>query len=381
MECRNNKKIKILMVLPVLGQPRHAKRIDMLIDSGFDVEILAFDRDWPKGRMPKLPVHIIGHIEHRQYLRRLPMLVKAYRMIKDCAFEYELIYCFGHDLAYISALASRGSGTKIALEVGDIQDIQMRNSLIGVSSRLIDQLMLKNVSLLALISEGFVSFYINRLQYSNTCLIIENKIEPGSIPISRAEFIRQQEHKASNDRISIGYFGVIRDKWGLLVLERLAKYYKYRFDILFAGCVLEQKEIDRILLQNKNTRYLGSYRSPQDLAEIYSKVDLIWACYPPFPEYDVNHLSGRPNRFYEACYFGIPIIARKSVAFANDIEKYAIGKVIGTVDVDETVHQLKEITGTDLRLWRDNMKKLSDSVFMLVDEPDRLRDEIVKLCL
>jgi len=378
MESKTNKAIRILMVLPVLGQPRHAKRIDMLIDSGFDVEILSFDRDWPKGRMPKVPVHIIGHIEHRKYLRRLPLLVKAYRMIKARTAVFELIYCFGHDLTLISALASRDTGTKIVLEVGDIFPIQEKSGLIGTLFRFFDRFTMKAVSILVLVSEGFIDFYKNRLKYRNAYLVIENKIEIGSIRIDREIYIEQNRYKTNNGKISIGYFGVIGGQWGLSVLDRLAKVYKSKFNIVIAGHIANQKEVDRLLTENKNVEYLGPYRSPEDLADIYSKIDLSWACYPPFQKNDINYLSGRPNRFYEACFFGVPIVARKYAAFSNDVEKYEIGKIIETADVDETAHQLSEISNTDLMRWRDNMKSLPDNVFMLVDEPTRLRDEIIK---
>ena len=53
---KNN--IKILSVLPVLGQPRYSKRITMLQELGFNVEVVTFERDYHRGRIPNCDIKI-----------------------------------------------------------------------------------------------------------------------------------------------------------------------------------------------------------------------------------------------------------------------------------------------------------------------------------
>ena len=38
-------KTRILCVLPLVGHPRHAKRIEMLQQAGYEVTAIAFERD------------------------------------------------------------------------------------------------------------------------------------------------------------------------------------------------------------------------------------------------------------------------------------------------------------------------------------------------
>ena len=57
--------------------------------------------------------------------------------------------------------------------------------------------------------------------------------------------------------------------------------------------------------------FAGEYRSPQDLPAIYGGVDMVWSCYPEIREEDYNFKWGRPNRFYEGCYFKKPFFCQK----------------------------------------------------------------------
>ncbi len=378
MSKNMNNQIRVLVLLPVIGQPRHAKRIDMLLDKGFHVEAMAFQRNWPQGRVPNIPVKIIGKIQHKQYLRRIPTLLKAYAIIKKYCLDFDLIYCFSHDFVMVSALATRGTDKKIAIEVGDISNLQMSNNLMGKISRAIDRRVMRAVDLLVVISKGFMDFYINNLNYQNPYLVIENKIEPNSIKIDRNGFIYNHRNKASHPKtkIRIGYFGVLNDPWSWSVLKKLIMKHGEKFELFIAGKNLGLIDFDKVLLEERNIHYLGEYKSPADLTRNYINVDLSWVCYPPFKESNFNLLSGRPNRFYEACYFGIPIIARKSVAFAKDVEKYDIGVCIDTIDIDETICRLTKINKEDIKVWKEKIKYLPENLFMLSNEAGELEKSI-----
>ncbi len=64
--CMHLENINILSVLPLLGHPRDSKRIAMLQQAGFNVEAVAFERDYHTGRMPDCPVESLGKIPNTQ---------------------------------------------------------------------------------------------------------------------------------------------------------------------------------------------------------------------------------------------------------------------------------------------------------------------------
>ena len=55
---------KIISVLPVLSQPRYAKRIEMLKNAGFKVEAVAFEREYHRGRSPDCQIKILDKVRN-----------------------------------------------------------------------------------------------------------------------------------------------------------------------------------------------------------------------------------------------------------------------------------------------------------------------------
>ncbi|MEM6900394.1 MAG: glycosyl transferase family 1, partial [Pseudomonadota bacterium] len=51
----------------------------------------------------------------------------------------------------------------------------------------------------------------------------------------------------------------------------------------------------------------GEFRAPEDLAEIYGSVDIVWA--GDFMEAGFNSVWLLPNRLYEGGYYGVPAVA------------------------------------------------------------------------
>jgi succinoglycan biosynthesis protein ExoL len=378
MIFNTNKMPRVLVLLPVVGQPRHSKRIDMLISSGLDIKVLAFERDYPLGRKPSVPVTIIGYIEHGQYFHRIGSLIKALKPIRKYARNCDIIYCFGHDLAAVALISTMGWKVQIVLEVGDIQDHQMKGGIIGRIARIVDRILMQRIDLLVLISEGFIEFYKKRLGYLKESIIIENKIENNSLPANNNS-IRSQELRPYERPLRIGYFGLLRDEWGWSVLRQLASRFPGKYEIILAGRNFNLSDFDEVLGNSRNIHYIGEYSSPSGLADIYSRVDMVWICYDPIKEYDINLLAGRPNRFYESCYFLKPIFARQSVAFSKDVDKYDIGYCISSITKEEAIAEILGITAEDFLKWQDRMINLPRTVFMETDEGNLLFTKLSNL--
>ena len=61
----NKNSLRVLFALQVVGQPRNSKRISMLQKAGFQVEAIAFERKYHKGRLPSCPVKMIWIFKSR----------------------------------------------------------------------------------------------------------------------------------------------------------------------------------------------------------------------------------------------------------------------------------------------------------------------------
>ena len=63
---------KILNILPLLGHPRHAKRISVLQQLNFDVEVITFNREYHSGRIPDCNItNLELSFKNRRYFDRI----------------------------------------------------------------------------------------------------------------------------------------------------------------------------------------------------------------------------------------------------------------------------------------------------------------------
>lgn len=359
---------RVLFVLPVLGQPRHSKRIAMAMAGGIQAETAAFERDYHKGRLPPCPVTSLGSIRHGNYLARIPHLVAAARKLRPLAARNDVVYAFGPDMALLAALACFPRRTPIVMEVGDIVYAQLRRGPIGWAVRLVDRWLSARCGLIVTTTDAFLErYYRERLGSRTPGLVIENKLEP-----EFADAVEPPSRPAGQpltDRpLRIGYFGLLRCRWSWEVLSTLVKSDPGRFEVVLAGFPVDPSDLAERVHGHPGMRYLGEYRSPQDLPSLYGSVDIVWGSYHPLRADDYPYWWARPNRFYEACLFRRPIVSRKGTIDARDVERWGIGLSIHEEAVDETVERIRRISADDVMQWSAAMDKLPREIYVYRQE-------------
>ena len=378
----NHNQTKILFFLQVIGHPRDSKRIKMLQDQGFYVEAIAFERDYHKGRQPTCKIKSLGKIQHRKYFDRLIKFISVIPFIRKQIKSCDIIYTSGQDLALLTLFAGILLNKPIVVEVGDLVPLQVSSSITSKIFRKFDGWITSKYSLLVVISEGFLSsYYRSWLGVKIPGIVIQNKLEiKNSNHCEIASNTSDKECTALLERpLKIGYFGLLRDMWSWLVLSSLSEQYASKFEIVLAGLPVNPKNIAEKIEKYPNITYLGEYSSPKDLPKIYNQIDMVWACYSEINKDDWNLRWGRPNRFYESCYFKKPCFARAGSLFAEDVEKYKIGILIEEVSVQTVVEQIAKIKLSDILTMKKSMNNLSEDVYLLTNEHQLLANEINKL--
>ena len=104
-----------------------------------------------------------------------------------------------------------------------------------------------------------------------------------------------------------------------------------------------EPEIDR----RPNMTFFGKFRSPEDLADIYASLDLVWA--GDFMEAGYNSVWLLPNRIYEGGYYVTPSIAPAGTETAAWIERNNCGFVIA----EPLEQSLPDLIGRILKDRRD----------------------------
>lgn len=371
---------KITFILPVLGQPRHSKRISMLSHRGFVGHVLAFDRKYHKGRIPCCSIDKLGSIKNKNYFSRIPIFFTALFKIRKEAKKSSYIYAFGTDLGIISYFACLGLKKFIVVEIGDLRWVQCSSSLVGKIFRKVEGFFVKRYNLLVVISDGFLNqYYRNWLGLMTPGLVIENKIFEDDFKVfDVVTKTTSLTGKPLIDRpLRIGYFGLLRDEWSFNVLKTLADKHSSKFEIVFAGYPVSPDNFKKLISDSTSMSYLGEYKSPEDLASIYSKVDMSWACYPEIKKDDYNFRWGRPNRFYEGCYFKKPFFCREGSLFAHDVDKYGIGISVIDVNVDIVVSKLSKITYENFSLWYQSIRTLPKHLYIYQNEGTKLASSLI----
>ncbi|TRZ81748.1 MAG: hypothetical protein D4R92_01920 [Actinobacteria bacterium] len=371
--------MKVVSLLRVLGQPRDSKRISMLQEAGFTVEVGAFQRDYHSGRMPNCPVQSLGKIAHGHYLRRIGKIFAALPTLRHLIRESDLVYASGTDMAFAAIIAGFGLGKPIVLEVGDIRKVQVSSGVSGYVTRVLDRFIVNSCKLLVVTASGFVDGYYRKWLNSKTpTFVLENKLEEKSMSLlEQSDQAPLVSDPSLEKPLRIGYFGLLRSDWSWRVLEALAMAHPDDVKIVVAGFPMSQMDLPARAAKISNMEFRGEYQSPKDLPALYKSVDLVWACYPDPDEHDPNWLWAqsvcRSNRFYESCFFQRPIITIVGSGDAVEVERNGLGLLIRDQGTDAMIAAITGVSKQDLATWRRNFSLLPRSVYMYVSEVDDLK--------
>ncbi len=365
--------MNVLGLLPVVGQPRFAKRIAMMREQGAEVRCLAFERPYHKGRPPDCALEVLGRIPHGRYLFRLRVFLRSIGVIRRRIKDTDVVYAFGLDMLLLGWLASLFLNKPLVLEIGDIRAVQTAGGLKGRLFRVLDKWLVRRADLVVFTAEDFYRrYYQGWLGLRLNHRIIENKIDFPVTPTAPKPL-------ADGDTLVIGYFGVLRCEWSVHALAALADAYPDRLRIKVAGFSLLPAALLEDLDRRANVTVQGPYCSPRDLPALYGEVDMIWASYAPIAADDWNLRWARTNRFYEACAFGRPLVTRQGSNDGKWVAEYDIGLTLDAVEPDQVVTRFKEVSPAVLRRWQENMRALPSPVFACTDEASSLHEAMREL--
>lgn len=366
--------MKILYILPVLGQPRYSKRIDMLKEAGSSPTVAAFERDYHKGRLPSIEIKRLGFIESGRYFKRLKIYLLSLRKIRYLAKKNNVVYSFGFDVFLLSYFATVGLSCKRVLEVADIRKLQTGDSFKAKLFRFVERVFSSKIDLLIVTSEKYYTeYYCKWLNVSLNYLVVENKLEPSCLDsrpktaVESADFIK---------KVSVGYFGLLRCAWSAKVLYTLAKKYPNKFKIILAGHWFLEKEMLEMLVELDNVIFLGEYKSPDDLNKIYSQVDIVWSCYSPFEKNNYNSYWAKTNRFYESLFYSKPMVVTKNSADEASVLKYNIGLSIDGKFEEAADYVCSHVCPETINAWSINMRNVPSKLFLYTNEADNIISNI-----
>ena len=111
-----------------------------------------------------------------------------------------------------------------------------------------------------------------------------------------------------------------------------------------------------------NLVYRGRYRYPNDLADIYGQLDLIWA--GDFHDANFNSRWLLPNRVYEGGYFGVPPVAPADSETGRWVESRSSGWLVDDPLDDSLFRLVTSLTHEEIHRQRCELLSLDRDRFV-----------------
>lgn len=102
---------------------------------------------------------------------------------------------------------------------------------------------------------------------------------------------------------------------------------------------------------------------------------MILACYKPMIPFGWSNAT----RYFEACFFRKPLIARAGTETAKHVESHNIGHIVEDDDPEDAAQSIGSITTERWLRWQQNMAALPSDAYMHDTQPGLLAEKLNSL--
>jgi len=327
--------MRIAFVLSFVPNPRMHRRLDLFKEK-FAVSLIYWNRLNEKVEISGLDeVHEIslktnfGSPLKRAFKMR-KFFQEALKYLKS--FKPDIIYVQGLDMLSIACKYAKDG--RIFYEIADLNTLlvdKQKSIIRKVASRYLrrqERRLIKRIDTLVITSLQYYDAYYQGLISKDKVLCIPN------IP-DLQYFVNY--HKKNYGKFRVGYIGSVRYEEQLKMLIDASKI--AGIEVLIAGYDY-LGEIKTYAQGREYVNYHGPYDYKQEVASLYSQVDLIYAVYD---NQKTNVGVAIPNRLYEAIFCELPIIVSKGTYLADYVLSLGVGLAIDSHDLGGLVLVLSSL--------------------------------------
>lgn len=341
------------------------RRIQGFTDDGLDVVGFTMRRrDDVKAEWRNID---LGRTFDGAYVQRIKSIFRGAKLAaaeRETLATADVIYARNLDMLATAFLAKRYTKLKtpVIYEALDVHRLLTRKDPIGFVFRRIEGALLKRTKRLVVSSPGFLENHFEKRHRGRYfASLIENRLAAG------ADYgARPDAALPPLEPLRIGWIGVLRCKRSIGLLTDLARAFgpAIRIELHGAPALTEIPDFHERIQGLANVTFHGRYRSPEDLARIYSNLHVVWA--GDFMEAGFNSSWLLPNRLYEGGYFGVPSIAPAGTQTAKWIEARGAGFTVS----EDLARNLPDLVRTlianpgEIAIRRNRLLALPDDVFV-----------------
>ncbi|MBB3285168.1 MULTISPECIES: glycosyl transferase family 1 [unclassified Rhizobium] len=342
--------LHILYFVHDLADPAVRRRVLMLQAGGALVTLAGFRRD--DNALAAIhgiePIEL-GKTQDAQFAQRVAAVARSAAKLRSALRSVarpDVI--IGRNLEMLT-LANRaksvfGGDMPIVYECLDIHRLLLRNDVVGGALRSAERHFGSQAALLITSSPAFVERYFRpRSGLRLPVMLLENKVlalEPAANAV--APVIRPP---AAGKPWKIGWFGALRCRKSLTLLDEFSRRMEGRFEIVLRGrpAYSEFDDFDGFVRKAPFMHFAGAYKNPEDLQAIYNDVQFSWAI--DFFEEGLNSSWLLPNRLYEGGLYGAVPIAMEGTETARFLASRQIGLTLDAADAAQLAALLGGMDG------------------------------------
>lgn len=306
------------MILTNLFRPdvRVLREAEYLVNQGFDVEILCWDR---RNELIEKPFEILDEIKITRFFPKsvpgtgLKQLKSYTKFILQCKKylqnkKFDFIHCHDLDGAIVGAFV-RNRNSKFIFD--------MHEYYMGQTNKIFKRNIVKNVVRYFINKSDYV-IYVNEIQRKD----IGSKNTTKMVYLPNYPILEDfnEVNKKSSDKLRISYIGVVRQFNELKNLMDACKGFN-DVHIYIHGSGVHYEKIKQIENDYTNVTVTGPYHYSES-NELYNETDVSYIVYPMN---NTQNIFGEPVKFFEAIATETPMIVSHEMMIANYIIENQIG--------------------------------------------------------
>ncbi|TVQ00264.1 MAG: hypothetical protein EA359_16095 [Balneolaceae bacterium] len=318
-----------------------------------------------------MEIRSLGFIEHGKYFRRIWTLLASAKTIRKKIGHQDYIYSFNLDmlfLAWFSTLFLKDR-PKFVYDLLDIHPILYKKTVLSGLLRAFERFLVRKTNVVVVASPFYIDGYFHELQtlYSTSYHVIENKLNTFDLPQNEGN--RDVLKKTDDFPMVLGFFGIIRCPRSLKFLYKFLETSNGKFHLYIRGMFLVPEQFKELILTSPFVEFGGSYLYPDELSEMYGKIDILWAA----QQLGEAHTKlSRTNRFYQGCYFKKPMITQAGTKDDEIVAGSNLGLSIDLNQPEQSMELLRNIDDVKRLDWQNNLNKVPKEVFLITDEYQEL---------
>jgi succinoglycan biosynthesis protein ExoL len=350
--------VKLIFVVDTLSQPRIIKRINELIGhDDITTVVYGFKRNKYIDNIKNYKCDIIyfGDLNDSKGIwRKFISYFILFKLIKkEHSGDYFKIYIFGFYPAIINLIFFKFN---FFYEISDIVYGYKKFKRIEWLFKWLDLKIIKSSSKTVVTSRGFIDYFLtkeNNDLISNKFILKPNKVD---IALKEIPILKREKFNISN--LVFSYVGAFRYlKTVFLFAEIIGKHFpNHRF--YFFGESKFTVEANKLADKYSNVVNFGPFMNPQDLSQIYDKIDIVVATYE---NQNLNERIAEPNKFYETLFFEKIIVVSPETLLESKINETGCGFICNSYSEKSIINFIQSLSEIKINTVLNNIRKLNKS--------------------